>query len=50
MTAGEAVKLCKGSFIKARVQYMRARRWRDADWYSSWPGIAHEWEAVADAK
>lgn len=32
----EHVERCRGSFIKARVSYMRERKWRAEDWYTAW--------------
>jgi hypothetical protein len=36
LTFAEHLERCRGSYNKARVAYMRERRWSAEQWYEAW--------------
>ncbi len=50
MTVAECVQKAKGSFIKARRLYIKAKGWKKDEWYDHWISMADEWEAAAKEK
>jgi hypothetical protein len=52
MTFAEHLSRCRGSFNKARVAYMKERKWSAEQWYAAWQttDLPTEVESAARAR